>query len=341
MDSEETTSAVQNHEENDSTAQLYTAHFWSRAMAKERRMMIHSLFLPLLYTALLMWACLGLFWGSLITNNHLGRLNALVVNLESDQEGLGTAVIDAVTNAQNSLDWKIYEKGRPGLARHMVLNEDVWAAVEISANATSALSDALATGNAVYNPTEAITFFYASARNQITVNSHVAPAVLGLINGKLHAVAVEYTTSFLRNNINNTAALDYAIRCPQCLTAPFVLSSVDLVPFDSPTASGSVMVGMIFLLTFTFSVFQILRTNGQLIGAKLRLSSSLCFRTAASLGTYFLLALTYTLINRAFGVPLSGKFNDGSGFVVYWMLNWSTMAAGISHAYQSKAHDAD
>jgi hypothetical protein len=109
------------------------------------------------------------------------------------------------------------------------------------------LSDALVTGNASYDPTNAVALFYASARNQITVNSHVIPAVLSAVNPILSAVATKNTASFLGKNINNTSAMEAALRCPQCLTVPFVLKTVDLVPFDSATASGSIMVGMIFV----------------------------------------------------------------------------------------------
>jgi Protein of unknown function (DUF3533) len=119
--------------------------------------------------------------------------------------------------------------------------------VIVSTNATSSLNEYLTTGNARYNPAEAISLYYASARNQITVNSHVVPGILAIVNPTLSEVAVKHTASFLQKNANNTAVLDTAIRCPQCLANPFVIKSVDLVPFDAPVASGSTMVGMIFV----------------------------------------------------------------------------------------------
>jgi hypothetical protein len=109
---------------------LYTQTFWSPSMATERRMLTKTLFLPLLYTALLMWACLSLFWGSLTTNNNLSKLTAVLVNLEAPDGMLGNAVEVAISNATNSLDWRIENDGIPDLAERLVLNEDVWAAVE-------------------------------------------------------------------------------------------------------------------------------------------------------------------------------------------------------------------
>jgi hypothetical protein len=91
--------------------------------------------------------------------------------------------------------------------------------------------------------------YYASARNQITVNSHLVPAILAIINPALSELAVKHVASFLHDNAYNVTAIDAALRCPQCLANPFVLKSVDLVPFDAPVASGSTMVGMIFVRT--------------------------------------------------------------------------------------------
>ena len=89
------------------------------------------------------------------------------------------------------------------------------------------------------------------------------------------------------------------------------------------------MVGLIFLLTFTFSTFQILRVVALTgLGAQLKLRSALQFRTVASLVSYLILSLWYTLINLAFQVPVEAVFGP-RGFMIYWMLNFCTMAAGM------------
>lgn len=242
--------------------ELYSQTFWSVSMASDRKKLLQILSLPLLYTSILMWACLSLYWGSLLTSDQLDKLDVLLVNREDHSGLLGPAIVAEIVQqtGQNSLRWTIANSSVEDLVRQ----ETVWAAVEgndnarsrllpiakrpaVSASASSSLSNALAVGNALYDPTNAITLFYASARNQITVNSHVVPAVLSTINPVLSAVAINNTASFLRMNINDTSALETALRCPQCLTVPFVLKTIDLVPFDSATATGSVMVGMIFV----------------------------------------------------------------------------------------------
>ena len=206
------------------------------------------------------------------------------------------------------------------------------------------MNKALESGNSSYNPLGAITLYYASARNQITVNSNVVPQILGVINPLLSKAGAGNTAKFLGSSLNNTAALVAATKCPQCLAGPFAINSVDLIPFNSSVAMGSTMVGLIFvsqvvkknlssdlnsfqLLTFTFTIFQILHVAATIIGPALKLSSTLIFRITASLTSYLWLSLTYTLVNYAFGVPMDRVYGHG-GFVVYWMLNWCTMGAG-------------
>lgn len=123
--------------DNDKDAQvpqpgLYTHKFWSTDMAIERQKLVQTLLLPLLYTSLLMWACLSLFWGSLLTANDLGRLPVALVNPDNANGFLGDAVIAGLPGAAspNALAWKVYSSTSLGEAERLVLTESVWAAVE-------------------------------------------------------------------------------------------------------------------------------------------------------------------------------------------------------------------
>lgn len=226
--------------------------------------------------------------------------------------------------------------------------------ITVSANASSSLDAALSTGLASNNPLSTVTLYFASGRNQITSNSKVIPAILAVINPILTNAAIQHTAAFLSANTANATALTTAEHCPQCLAAPFAISEIDLRPFDIAPATGTTMVGMIFvrtpplsspcflsyiplsdiaalsqLLTFAFSIFQILRTTGTIIGSKLDLRSALFFRTTIALLAYLFMSLWYSLINLAFGIPMN-RFLGRGGFVVFWILNWCTMGAGGS-----------
>jgi hypothetical protein len=63
-------------------------------------------------------------------------------------------------------------------------------------------------------------------------------------------------------------------------------------------------------------------------GSSLNLRSILLFRYIVGLCTYTIMALTYSLTNLAFGIPMDGYFSQGVGFMVFWMLNTCTILAG-------------
>jgi hypothetical protein len=92
-----------------------------------------------------------------------------------------------------------------------------------------------------------VTIYIASARNQITANSKVVPAVLATINPLLAQLGSEHTNTYLASIAGNTTALRTALECRGCLSSPFAAEQVDLLPFDVPEAAGSTMVGLIFV----------------------------------------------------------------------------------------------
>jgi hypothetical protein len=117
----------------------------------------------------------------------------------------------------------------------------------VTPNATAELENALRSGTSNYNPQNSVLLLYASARNQITVNSHLVPPVLAVINPIIGQLAVQHTETFLQLTVNNIETLQTALKCPQCLASPFGMTSLDIIPFDVPEATGSTMVGLIFV----------------------------------------------------------------------------------------------
>ncbi len=369
---------------------LYSQSFFSKEMRASRQLLFPTLALPLLYTSLLMWACLSIYWGSLIPNDNVTKLTVMAVDL--DGGFLGDQIFQGIhahiKQTPNHLNWVFGDLVRSDArSKSLLLDEQVWAVLQgldfcrafycecvfsdeqkiVSANASSSLDSALRSGDATYIPVNAVTIYVTTGRNQITSNSHVIPSILAVISPLLSKAGANHTAQFLTTVAADTEGLRTALRCPQCLASPFASKQVDLRPFDSTAASGSTMVGLIFvrpllsflldilkpsfqakslkrrlfpspktliqnlqylkLLTFTFSIFQILHTTGVVIGERLNLKSAILLRTINSLFAYFIISLWYTLINLAFGVPMN-RFFGNSGFLIYWMLNMCTMAAG-------------
>jgi hypothetical protein len=308
--------------------ELYNRSFFDRELRASRKLLLKIYCLPLLYTAILMWTCLSLYWGSTVSSSVNG-ITVYAVNLDDGRFGqqmLGGIQAQLATNP-NNLGW-IFDPtiNSDAASRELVINEDAWAVVQVNPNATSNFEDAIRNGNTQYNSQSAMTVYYASGRNQITVLSKAAPAILAVIDPLLARFGGEFVGSTIGPEAGNATAITAALKCKGCLSSPFAATQIDLVPYDVPEAAGSTMVGLIFLLTFTFTVFQILHIAGDLIGEKLSIGNAIMFRLIAALLAYLLLSLCYTLINLAFNVPMN-RFYGGGGFMIYWMLNFCTQAS--------------
>lgn len=246
----------------------YQYGFWDRRMRADRQKLMPVLILPLTSLTLLMWACLSLYWGSLLTNNIVTKTRVDIVNLDTGD--LGTQIVTGIQTAKlaasNQLDWRFNDASLSVEdCKELVLSESTWAVVRctftslyfdecsnwqynpVSANAISSLENALSTGDSSYKPDPVMTIFYTSARNQITVNSRVVPSILAVVNPLLISAGINHTSKFLQSASNDQGRLQKAFQCPQCLAFPFAAASVDLIPFDSAVATGSVTVGLIFV----------------------------------------------------------------------------------------------
>jgi hypothetical protein len=190
------------------------------------------------------------------------------VNLDAGGS-FGIQVIKALQSASqepnNTIDW-LFDSSIQSRdeGESIIINENAWGVVLgkffhlmyyspltntylVTPNATADLQNALVAGISSYNPENAIIFFYASARNQITVDSHVVSPVLAVLNLILGELGAQHTVEFLQSVINNTAVLSGALKCTQCLASPYGMTSVDLILYDVPEAAGSTMVGLIFI----------------------------------------------------------------------------------------------
>jgi hypothetical protein len=233
-----------------STPRLYRHTFFSIEGAPARKALVPSLILPLFYNAILLWVCLALFFGSLLKNNDVSRISIMAVNL--DDGPFGDALMHGVKRSLEEigphLKWVVGDdsvKRGDGWSREQVLAEKTWAVLQISANASSALREALQQGDPSYDPMSAVTLYYASARNQVTTLAVAVPAAISLANRILSDVAVTSTASFLQSAVtaSDVDSLSTALRCPQCLAFPFAVKQVDLIPFSSAAAFGTLNTG--------------------------------------------------------------------------------------------------
>ena len=112
---------------------LYGHSFFDKELRGSRKLLVQTLFLPLLYTSLLMWACLSMYWGSLLPNNNLTKLTVAVVDL--DGGFLGQQVIQGIQASNhatsNHLNWLFGDNIKTDAdSRYAVLDEQTWAVLQ-------------------------------------------------------------------------------------------------------------------------------------------------------------------------------------------------------------------
>ncbi len=112
--------------------ELYNRSFFDRELRASRKLLLKIYCLPLLYTAILMWTCLSLYWGSTVSSSVNG-ITVYAVNLDDGRFGqqmLGGIQAQLATNP-NNLGW-IFDPtiNSDAASRELVINEDAWAVVQ-------------------------------------------------------------------------------------------------------------------------------------------------------------------------------------------------------------------
>jgi hypothetical protein len=239
---------------SDRPASIYNHTFFSPQGAAARKALVPGLILPLVYNAILLWACGALFFGSLVKTNDLSKIRVSAVNFDDGVLGVGImgGIQDSLTAPGRHLRWSFIDDKTDAIesdtwSQSQVLEEKVWAVLQINANASLNLQQALATGDAGYDPLSAMTLYFASARNQVTTSSVTVPAIMNLVNPMLAHLGAASTTAFLEKMASNETALSTTLQCAQCLASPFAIRQADLIPFASTVAFGTLNTGLIFV----------------------------------------------------------------------------------------------
>lgn len=140
----------------------------------------------------------------------------------------------------------------PLQVREAVYNWDAWAAIVIHPNATALLQEAVATGNTSYEPAGSVQIIIQSARDSTTVQSYISPY--------LQLFTAQFAASFgpmwgqmvMSNNSLTRANLARASSAVNPGISPLMY---DLRPFQPPTATPTVSIGLIYLIIMAFFSF--------------------------------------------------------------------------------------
>ena len=112
--------------------QLYQRSLFDTALRSSRKLLLKTYVLPIVYTSLLMWACLSLYWGS-ITYTSLRKLSVYAINL--DDGSFGRQMITGIESAANEdpagLGWHFDPAVKSAsMSQELVIDEKAWAVVQ-------------------------------------------------------------------------------------------------------------------------------------------------------------------------------------------------------------------
>lgn len=213
-----------------------------------------------------------------------GNLEAWVI--DRDQARIGMSLVSTVqsapTKGPGSLGWKVVSADSAGdddAVIQAVLTEKTWLAVVgmstflsftppedkliclliplVSGNATLRLSAARARGNTSYDPSAAITMYYAQARNEVATANFLLPTAQGLLSSFCADYATGSAQRFLAAVVSadgsvNATALQLVNQAPQTLAPAVGYKMVNLRPYTAPVAQAVTLVGQIYLCIFAF-----------------------------------------------------------------------------------------
>ncbi|KAF2733711.1 hypothetical protein EJ04DRAFT_553156 [Polyplosphaeria fusca] len=310
-----------------------------------------------LLLAIAVMAVLSLFWGALFKQEeHMHSLGIWVVDFDGQvapYQNVEPFVGPFVTRGiQTLLDSPAPHPGYtfrppsdfdndPLKVRESVWQFEAWAAVIVNPNATALLQAAVLEGNSSYDPLGACQIIYNSARDQTVASSYILPSMVTLQKiavssfGRAWIERLSQNTSF--SNLDITAA-------PQAISPGIEFTMYDLRPFAPPIATPAVSIGLIYLIILSFFSFTFfLPIHMKYLSPKghppLHFHQLIVWRYVATVCSYFLLSLVYSLVSLAFLMPMSRRpashlwpaqnpnaYFRGT-FPVYWMVNFVGMTA--------------
>lgn len=306
--------------------------FWNSEFSPRRKIAFKQFGLIMSLLIIAVFGILSMYWAALWKPNFKG-LDFWIVNF--DKGIVGQSYVKAFQMADESTMQLSYSfvdptpfNNDPTLVMNAIYDEQAWGAVVINANASSALTNALAIGNMSYDPNGAIFLQYVEARDRTTIDQDVVPLAKAVLTLAAANFGSNFTKQWLGNNSADTAALQRALMVPQALSNPIGLSEFNIRPFNkSPVAYAAVQIGLIYLIIFTFFVVLFLTPVHEAFVGHLKTTSFFIYRMITPFIFYLFLSLFYTLVSVAFAVPFNDTRYGHGGIPLYWALTYVTMLA--------------
>lgn len=235
--------------------------FWHPSLQKVRRRVFREWVVTTAFLMAFILAVLSIYWGVFYkVENRLSHLLVYVVDMDGaapyDNTGnapfVGPTITQLIEKQLSSemptLGWGI----RPGSdfnndvleVRRAVYNWDAWAAIIINPNASALLYQAVATGNASYDPLGACQLVYQDARDDTNWYDFMLPLISKFMTQATSQVGQQWARMALQN-ASDPAILANIQATPQAISPAIGFSEFNLRPFYPYTGIPAVSIGLI------------------------------------------------------------------------------------------------
>jgi hypothetical protein len=182
-----------------------------------------------------------------------------------------------------------------------VLDERAWGAVIINPDASMDIHSSRRNGIASYDPSSAVTFIYAQARNEQAAGSYILPILESVLGKALPQWNVQsLATYFGEAGSNSTAIAALLTNAPQTVNPGAYYGLNNLRPYSATVTQAVTFLGFIYLIIFSF----IMTMNGnaarEIIAPYMRTKNLLFLRLLMPLFLYFWITLVFAMVSGGF-----------------------------------------
>ncbi|EGW31534.1 uncharacterized protein SPAPADRAFT_154832 [Spathaspora passalidarum NRRL Y-27907] len=289
-------------------------------------------------------AIFSIYWGSMYgRNGRIQNLNMLVI-IEDDTTINGIPplfgdflkqVLDTPL-ARARGNWHIFnstEFGQIAVENNNNIEQELerqihhqkyWSSIYVKPNATWNFYNAIITGDTGYNVTNSsIVSVYETGRDFMNMNLYITPSIQAV--ERLWLGSQANLTDTLVQHVNGSALSQAG--AINILATPLNFVYYDRIKYTDPVLVAPSQVGLIYMVIITFFQFNFFSDLHMAIAKTgMHKHHYVLYRIFASVLSYFVLSLFFSLVSLAFQVDFTKAFGK-AGFLVYWLLSFLTMWA--------------
>ncbi|WWC86960.1 uncharacterized protein L201_001841 [Kwoniella dendrophila CBS 6074] len=292
--------------------------FFSPEMAMFRGIALKILMGTLVITIVVMWLTLPFYWGSLWkSNKYTDKLTVRIIDRDGGE--IGQTVTQALLSEKNLRYFITSPSEFPDVAlvEHDIVQEGAWASIVINPGASNALAQARSAGDSTYNSSSAIDVFYAQARQETAVNSYLLPYMQQALSAILGQYNARSAAQYLQANAGNATAINALASAPSTISNSVWFTLNNLRPYNQPVAQAITLVGLIYMLIFSFIITMANNSVREIIAPYMTTKAYLTYRIVAPITLYLFIAFFFAMVNLPFKVHFGAYYTHAGGFFLW------------------------